>query len=81
MVNNIFFFLDSSISVSNVNLSMVTCIEILHSLIEGCYSNSVESLPTVVKNTIVISSVGMCQEICHHENSAMFAVKVGITKI
>lgn len=56
---------------------MVTCIEILHSLIKGCYSNSVESLPTVVKNTIFISSVGMCQEICHHENSAMFAVKVG----
>lgn len=57
---------------------MVTCIEILHSLIEGCYSNSVESLPTVGKNTIVISSVGMCQEICHHKTIDQFVVKVCI---
>eukprot|EP00105_Crassostrea_gigas_P040514 XP_019924662.1 PREDICTED: uncharacterized protein LOC105332718 [Crassostrea gigas] len=42
----------------------------------GCYSSSVELLPAVVKNTIVLSSVGMCQEICHHGYGGMFAVKM-----
>lgn len=60
---------------------MITCIAILHSLFEGCYSSSVELLPAVVKYTIVLSSVGMCQEICHHGYGGMFAVKVGIAKI
>lgn len=27
--------------------------------------------------TMIISSAGMCQEICHHENIDQFAVKVG----
>lgn len=47
-------------------------------LFEGCYSDSVELIPTVVKKTMMISSVGMCQELCYHENSYKFALKVGI---
>lgn len=45
-------------------------------IFEGCYSDNLESLPDVVEMTL--SSVGMCQEICHHENIDLFAVKVGI---
>ncbi|XP_052693386.1 uncharacterized protein LOC128171648 isoform X2 [Crassostrea angulata] len=41
----------------------------------GCYSDSVELIPTVVKKTMMISSVGMCQELCYHENSYKFAIK------
>lgn len=45
-------------------------------IFEGCYSDNLESLPDVVEMTL--SSVGMCQEICHHEHIELFAVKVGI---
>lgn len=47
-------------------------------IFEGCYSDNLESLPDVVEMTMVKSSVGICQEICHHENIEQFAVKVGI---
>lgn len=47
-------------------------------LFEGCYSDSVELITTVVKKTMMISSVGMCQEMCYYENSYTFALKVGI---
>lgn len=47
-------------------------------LFEGCYSDSVEIIATVVKKTMMMSSVGMCQEMCYHENSYTFALKVGI---
>eukprot|EP00105_Crassostrea_gigas_P005969 XP_011419741.1 PREDICTED: uncharacterized protein LOC105322619 [Crassostrea gigas] len=40
----------------------------------GCYSDDFESLPDVVEMTM--SSVGMCQEICHHKNIEQFAVKM-----
>lgn len=45
-------------------------------IFEGCYSDNLESLPDVVEMTL--SSVGMCQEICHHKNIELFALKVGI---
>lgn len=54
-----------------MNLNFAFCI------FEGCYSDNLESLPDVVEMTL--SSVGMCQEICHHENIELFAVKVGIS--
>lgn len=40
----------------------------------GCYSDNLESLPDVVEMTL--SSVGMCQEICHHKNIELFALKM-----
>lgn len=46
-------------------------------MFEGWYPNSIESLQYVVEKTIIISSVGMCQEICSNENIGQFAVKVG----
>uniref|UniRef100_A0A8W8NWV7 WSC domain-containing protein n=1 Tax=Magallana gigas TaxID=29159 RepID=A0A8W8NWV7_MAGGI len=42
----------------------------------GCYPDSIESLSEVVEMTMTISSVQMCQEICHHENIHRFAVKM-----
>lgn len=47
-------------------------------LFEGCYPDSIKSLPKVFEMTMTISSVEMCQEICHHENIRRFAVKVDI---
>lgn len=47
-------------------------------LFEGCYPDSIESLQNVAVKTMIIGSVGMCQEICYHEKSYKFAVKVGI---
>lgn len=41
----------------------------------GCFSDSVELIATVVKKTMMMSSVGMCQEMCYHENSNTFALK------
>lgn len=40
----------------------------------GCYS--IESLHDVMNKTMIKSSVGICQEICHHEHIDKFAVKV-----
>lgn len=63
-------------------MKMYLCFTLLIlSLLEGCYSDSVEQLPTVVRKTMIISSVGMCQELCSYENYNKFAVKVGIAKI
>eukprot|EP00105_Crassostrea_gigas_P033959 XP_019918107.1 PREDICTED: uncharacterized protein LOC109617186 [Crassostrea gigas] len=42
----------------------------------GCYPDSIKSLPKVFEMTMTISSVEMCQEICHHENIRRFAVKM-----
>lgn len=42
----------------------------------GCYYDSIESMKDVVTKTMVISSVGLCQEICFQENGYSFAVKV-----
>lgn len=61
-----------------MNLSMLIFIKIY--LFKGCYSDSVELIPTAVKKTMVISSVGMCQELGRYENYNKFAVKVGIAK-
>lgn len=61
-----------------MDLSMLIYIKIY--LFKGCYSDSVELIPTVVKKTMVISSVGECQELCRYENFNKFAVKVGIAK-
>lgn len=61
-----------------MDLSMLIYIKIY--LFKGCYSDSVELIPTVVKKTMVISSVGECQELCRSENFNKFAVKVGIAK-
>lgn len=47
-------------------------------MFEGCYPDSIESLPEVVEMTMTISSVEMCQEICHNEKNQRFAVKVDI---
>lgn len=45
--------------------------------VSGCYDRIyIESLPFVNKKTMIISSVGLCQEICHRKNSNKFAVKV-----
>lgn len=40
----------------------------------GCYS--IESLHDVMNKTMIKSSVGICQEICHHEHIDKFAVKM-----
>lgn len=32
----------------------------------------------LLKKTMILSSVGMCQEICPRENIGQFAVKVGV---
>lgn len=61
-----------------MDLSMLIYIKIY--VFKGCYSDSVELIPTVVKKTMVISSVGECQELCRYENFNKFAVKVGIAK-
>lgn len=45
---------------------------------EGCYPDSIESQPDVAEMTMTISSLGMCQEICHHKYIHKFAVKVDI---
>lgn len=42
----------------------------------GCYPDSIDLLQDVVKKTMIISSIGMCQEICYHEQSYTFAVKM-----
>lgn len=42
----------------------------------GCYP--IESLHDVMNKTMIISSVRMCQEICHYNNIDHFAIKVGI---
>lgn len=47
-------------------------------LFEGCYPDSIKSLPKVDEMPMTISSVEMCQEICHHKNIHRFAVKVDI---
>lgn len=47
-------------------------------MFEGCYPDSIESLQNVAEKTMIISSVGMCQEMCYQENTYKFAVKVGI---
>lgn len=57
---------------------MPKLILILLALFEGCYPDSFESLQYVVEKTMTLSSVGMCQEICRHENIGQFAVKVGV---
>lgn len=49
-------------------------------MFKGCYSDSVERLPTAVKKTMKISSVGTCQELCYHEKGYQFALKVGIAQ-
>lgn len=53
----------------------------IKSLFKGCFSDSMEVIPTVLKKTMEIGSVGMCQELCRHENYNKFAVKVGIANI
>lgn len=57
---------------------MPKLILILRALLEGCYLDSIESLHYVVKKTMILSSVEMCQEICRHEYTGQFAVKVGV---
>lgn len=57
---------------------MPKLILILRALFEGWYPDSIESLQYVVKKTMILSSVGMCQEICSRENIGQFAVKVGV---
>lgn len=59
---------------------MLPYLRILHSLFEGCYSDYVERLPTVVKKTVVISSVGKCQELCYNDKGYKFALKVCIAQ-
>lgn len=67
-----------SVLFTNIHLYTLKCFWILSALFEGCYSISIESLPDIVEMTMTKSSVGMCQEICHHENIDQFAVKVGV---
>lgn len=51
-------------------------------MFEGCYSYSTDLLQQNVVNKIMIkSSVGICQEMCYHENGYRFAVKVGIDEL
>lgn len=50
-------------------------------LFEGCYSDSTDILQYEVKKTMIISSVGICQEMCYRSNGYKFAVKVGIDKL
>lgn len=51
-------------------------------LFEGCYPDSTDLLQHVVNKTfMILSSVGICQEICYRRNGYRFAVKVCIDKI
>lgn len=50
-------------------------------LFEGCYPDSTDILQYVVNKTMIISSVGVCQEMCFRRNGYKFAVKVGIDKL
>lgn len=47
----------------------------------GCYPESTDLPQNVVKKTMIISSVGICQEICYQKNGYKFAVKVGNDKL
>ncbi|XP_065944798.1 uncharacterized protein [Magallana gigas] len=42
----------------------------------GCYSDSTDILQYEVKKTMIISSVGICQEMCYRSNGYKFAVKM-----
>lgn len=42
----------------------------------GCYRGSFEALHKDMKKTMIRSSVGMCQEICHREYIDKFAIQV-----
>nr|XP_034321979.1 uncharacterized protein LOC109619625 isoform X2 [Crassostrea gigas] len=42
----------------------------------GCYPDNITLLQDVVKNTMILNSIGMCQEICNHEKSHKFAIKM-----
>lgn len=44
--------------------------------VEGCYPDNIDLLQDVVKKNMTLSSIGMCQEMCFHEKSYKFAVKV-----
>lgn len=53
-------------------------------LFEGCYPDSTDILQCVINKTMIISSVGICQEMCYRENGEngyRFAVKVGIDEL
>lgn len=50
-------------------------------LFEGCYPDSTIILQHVVNKPMIISSVGVCQEMCYRRNGYKFAVKVGIDKL
>lgn len=54
---------------------------ITYVLFEGCYPESTDLPQYVVKKTMIISSVGICQEICYQKNGYKFAVKVGNDKL
>eukprot|EP00105_Crassostrea_gigas_P038717 XP_019922865.1 PREDICTED: uncharacterized protein LOC105328445 [Crassostrea gigas] len=42
----------------------------------GCYPDSTDILQYVVNKTMIISSVGICQEMCYRKNGYKFAVKM-----
>lgn len=39
-----------------------------------------ETLQDVVKKTMIMGSVGVCQEMCYHDNGYKFGVQVGIVQ-
>uniref|UniRef100_A0A8W8NY72 WSC domain-containing protein n=1 Tax=Magallana gigas TaxID=29159 RepID=A0A8W8NY72_MAGGI len=42
----------------------------------GCYPDNTDLLQNVVEKNMTLSSIGMCQEMCFHEKSYTFAVKM-----